>query len=224
MLFVMTRVSFIETIIIHRQAAIILWNNSLFVEALQASRLVQMQAAAKRLRTAASGLEKRIRFNQTTVADAIETLISQAELAQAFLRRQGPQELNKVCIFLFNGNALDLTSAFDIIYLFIYFQQLAIEFGKEMERLIDDYVNRVTDHFLNKIGKCGPLSNAYNATTGLVCQQIFYPFVSILLPLSRMSICQKFMAAGHDRPPDSLDYSAAFLFLYLIFILLLCLH
>jgi prominin 1 len=56
--------------------------------------------------------------------------------------------------------------------------QLAVEFGKECERLIDDYVNRVSDHVISKIGKCGPLSQAYNTTAGVVCQQIFYPFVS----------------------------------------------
>ena len=56
--------------------------------------------------------------------------------------------------------------------------QLAVEFAKECERLIDQYVQRVTDHVLFKVGKCWPLSQAYNTTSAVICQQIFWPFVS----------------------------------------------
>lgn len=55
--------------------------------------------------------------------------------------------------------------------------QLAVAFSQECERLIEDYVDRVSDHVLYRIGKCGPLSKAYNTTTSLVCRQIFTPFV-----------------------------------------------
>jgi hypothetical protein len=58
--------------------------------------------------------------------------------------------------------------------------QLAVEFAKECERLIDQYVQRVTDHVLFKVGKCWPLSQAYNTTSAVICQQIFWPFVSFL--------------------------------------------
>ena len=56
-----------------------------------------------------------------------------------------------------------------------------MDFGRECEQLIDGYVERVRDHMRHKIGKCGPLSQAYNATTGVVCQQIFRPFVSLFV-------------------------------------------
>ena len=62
---------------------------------------------------------------------------------------------------------------FDCVY-----AQLAVAFGKECERLIDQYIQRVADHVQNKVGKCWPLSQAYNTTTTVICQQIFWPFVS----------------------------------------------
>jgi prominin 1 len=77
-------------------SANILWNNSLFLEALQTSHLLPMKAAAQRLRAAASALEQRVRFNQSSLPEAIEMLIEQADAAQKFLRSQGPQELTKV--------------------------------------------------------------------------------------------------------------------------------
>ena len=63
-----------------------------------------------------------------------------------------------------------------LIYLFLYVQ-LAVEFGKECERLIGQYVQRVTDHVQFKVGKCWPLSQAYNTTSAVICQQIFWPVV-----------------------------------------------
>lgn len=66
------------------------------------------------------------------------------------------------------------------LFVFLFVFQLAVEFGKECERLIDLYIQRVQDHVLFRVGKCGPLSQAYNATTAVVCQQIFWPFVRSL--------------------------------------------
>ena len=65
--------------------------------------------------------------------------------------------------------------------------QLAVAFSQECERLIEDYVDRVRDHVLYKIGKCGPLSQAYNTTTSLICHQIFTPFVSCISVLDHSS-------------------------------------
>lgn len=130
------------------EAAKILRENSAFLGALQNRRLAPMKAAAQRLRSTASDLEERVRFNQSSLSDAIEMLIGQTEKAQTFLQNNGPSELTK----------------------------LAVAFSQECERLIEDYVDRVRDHVLYKIGKCGPLSQAYNTTTSLICHQIFTPF------------------------------------------------
>ncbi|XP_046448972.1 prominin-like protein isoform X3 [Daphnia pulex] len=129
-------------------AANTLWDNAIFLSRLQKSELIPMKEAAQRLRKAAANLEERVRFNQSSLSEAIEMLIGQAESAQTFLENKGPEQLSK----------------------------LAVEFAKECERLIDQYVQRVTDHVLFKVGKCWPLSQAYNTTSAVICQQIFWPF------------------------------------------------
>ena len=55
-----------------------------------------MKAAATRLRKAAANLEERVRFNQSSLPEAIEMLIGQAESAQTFLQNKGPEQLTKV--------------------------------------------------------------------------------------------------------------------------------
>ena len=55
-----------------------------------------MKEAAQRLRKAAANLEERVRFNQSSLSDAIEMLIGQAESAQLFLENKGPEQLSKV--------------------------------------------------------------------------------------------------------------------------------
>ena len=63
---------------------------------LQKSELIPMKEAAQRLRKAAANLEERVRFNQSSLSDAIEMLIGQAESAQLFLENKGPEQLSKV--------------------------------------------------------------------------------------------------------------------------------
>lgn len=55
-----------------------------------------MKEAAQRLRKAADNLEERVRFNQSSLSEAIEMLIGQAESAQTFLENKGPEQLSKV--------------------------------------------------------------------------------------------------------------------------------
>ena len=88
--------------------------------------------------------------------------------------------------FLFILYILSINTKDGLIYM-----QLAVEFAKECERLIDQYVQRVTDHVLFKVGKCWPLSQAYNTTSAVICQQIFWPFVSFFSQsiLQDKSIC-----------------------------------
>ena len=78
------------------QAAKILRENSGILSGLQNRRLAPMKAAAQRLRQSASNLEERVRFNQSSLSDAIEMLIGQTEKAQTFLQNNGPAELTKV--------------------------------------------------------------------------------------------------------------------------------
>lgn len=56
--------------------------------------------------------------------------------------------------------------------------QLATEFGKAFIHQVNNYLDRVIESILKDVGKCGPLSNAYNATLVASCNRILYPFVS----------------------------------------------
>ena len=130
-------------------------------------------------------------------------LIGQAESAQLFLENKGPEQLSKVIKRTSFKKRLKFSSVWGrrrwsirdklmyrstrplSLYIFStkdwylpWVLQLAVEFAKECERLIDQYVQRVTDHVLFKVGKCWPLSQAYNTTSAVICQQIFWPFVS----------------------------------------------
>lgn len=78
------------------QAAQTLRDNAFVLTRLQSSQLTTMQAAARRLSRAAANLEERVRFNQSSLSEAIEMLIGQAESAQIFLQREGPAQLTKV--------------------------------------------------------------------------------------------------------------------------------
>ncbi len=78
------------------QAANVLRDNAVELVRLQSAHLVPMRASALRLRKAAANLEERVRFNQSSLAVAIEMLIGQAEAAQVFLQDKGPEQLTKV--------------------------------------------------------------------------------------------------------------------------------
>jgi prominin 1 len=69
------------------------------------------------------------------------------------------------------------------IYSFVtlfYFIQLAAEFGKAFIYQVNCYLDYVINNTLTKVGKCGPISNAYNATIVSGCNKILDPFVSII--------------------------------------------
>lgn len=73
-------------------------DNAAELARLQTAYLVPMRASALRLRKAAANLEERVRFNQSSLAVAIEMLIGQAEAAQTFLQDKGPEQLTKVTL------------------------------------------------------------------------------------------------------------------------------
>lgn len=58
-----------------------------------------------------------------------------------------------------------------------------MEFGEAFLHQVDEYMNYVTKSGAEKVGKCAPVSNAYNATLVASCNRILDPFVSKLYPL-----------------------------------------
>lgn len=60
------------------------------------------------------------------------------------------------------------------------FFQLAKEFGEEFNKHIDQYLQRVVGQIRDDVGKCWPMSQAYNATLVAGCKKILNPYVSII--------------------------------------------
>ena len=56
--------------------------------------------------------------------------------------------------------------------------QLASRFGEAFLSQVDEFLEHVISSALDNVGKCGPVSNAYNATLVAGCNKILDPFVS----------------------------------------------
>lgn len=107
-----------------------------------------MTMLSEELVTKADELEQKIKFNHTSMAEAINDLVDEVAKAQDFLNKNGPE----------------------------YVKQLATDFGNAFLLQVDGYLQRVTNSTLFDIGRCGPLSNAYNATLVAGCNRILDPF------------------------------------------------
>lgn len=62
--------------------------------------------------------------------------------------------------------------------------QLAKEFGQEFNKHIDQYLERIVNQVREDIGKCWPMSQAYNATIVAGCKKILNPYVSYWIFIS----------------------------------------
>ncbi|KAF3424770.1 hypothetical protein E2986_04140 [Frieseomelitta varia] len=107
-----------------------------------------MAMLSEQLVTKAVTLEEKIKFNHSSMAEAIHHLVDEVTKAQQFLNKDGPE----------------------------YVQQLATKFGNAFLRQVDDFLERVIIYALSNVGRCGPVSNAYNATLVAGCNKILDPF------------------------------------------------
>ncbi|XP_011499437.1 PREDICTED: prominin-like protein isoform X1 [Ceratosolen solmsi marchali] len=100
------------------------------------------------LSSSAIELQEHIKFNHTSMAQAIHSLVDEVDKAQIFITESGPAHV----------------------------KTLAAEFGKAFIYQVNSYLNYVINNTLTKVGKCGPISNAYNATIVSGCNKILDPF------------------------------------------------
>ncbi len=119
----------------------------LFLEQMQ-KIVISLESGMRRLADSVELLERDAQFNKSTMREALQLLIKQASTASKFLRTEGPKLVD----------------------------QLANSYVNETIGQIDDYVERVVNLTQNHIGKCGPLSNSFNATVVAVCNEILDPF------------------------------------------------
>lgn len=76
---------------------------------------------------------------------------------------------------------------FRIIFQFDF--QLAKDFGSEFLDHINEYVEKVISRTQYEIGRCWPVSQAYNATVVAGCNRILSPFVSIAASILFLFCC-----------------------------------
>lgn len=102
---------------------------------------------AAALNATALKLRDEIRFKHPTLRAAIEFWLYETNEAEIFLNTKGQERL----------------------------YNMSQEFGDVIANEINNYLERVISSAYNDVGKCGPLSNAYNATRDAACNKILMP-------------------------------------------------
>nr|XP_012230182.1 PREDICTED: prominin-like protein isoform X1 [Linepithema humile] len=110
--------------------------------------VMPMATLSEQLSANALTLQENIKFNHSSMADAIHDLVDEVTKAQQFLNKDGPE----------------------------YVQYLATRFGNAFLHQVDNFLEHVIESAVFKIGRCGPVSNAYNATLVAGCNKVLDPF------------------------------------------------
>lgn len=124
--------------------------NAMDLEHYHRDYVTPMTTLSEKLSINALTLEEHIKFNHSSMAEAIHDLMDEVMAAQQFLNKDGPQ----------------------------YVQYLAKKFGDAFLNQIQNFLDHLKIIALDTVGQCGPVSNAYNATIVAGCSRILDPFVS----------------------------------------------
>ncbi|RVE44153.1 hypothetical protein evm_011200 [Chilo suppressalis] len=108
------------------------------------------------LQETATKLRDGLRFNHTSLKEAISYLMYETSQAEQFLNTQGPELV----------------------------QNISREISGVVSSLVDQYANRVRTAASQHVGRCGPLSHAYNATRDSFCRKILMPTNGYWMSLS----------------------------------------
>lgn len=132
----------------HAEVKRFLRNQVMYLHLHQSQHVASMLQLSKQLEATAHQLSVHLKFNHTSLKDAIEHLMLDVEDAQTFLDNEGPSIV----------------------------QKLAKDFGEEFTRHINQYLERVVTLTTKEIGHCWPLSQVYNATIVSGCNKMLLPF------------------------------------------------
>lgn len=67
-----------------------------FLEFLQNNSVAQIKSEIQLLKSNVSSLKEHLKFNHTSLRNAIESLLNEVEKAQLYLRQNGTKEMNLV--------------------------------------------------------------------------------------------------------------------------------
>ncbi|XP_044575235.1 prominin-like protein [Cotesia glomerata] len=143
--------------------------------------ILPMTLLSEQLSTSALELQEHIKFNHGSMSEAIHNLVSEVMVAQQFLNKDGPK----------------------------YVQILATKFGEAFLHQVNGFLEHLIKTARDTIGRCGPVSNAYNSTIVDGCNRILDPFngfwVSVgwclILFLPTVVLCVKLSALYQKSDP-----------------------
>ncbi|XP_026324946.1 prominin-like protein [Hyposmocoma kahamanoa] len=136
--------------------AVQLRNASQRLSAYHADIVTPMLRDAAALNATAARLRDTLRFNHSSLKEAIAYLLDETAQAENFLNTQGP----------------------DLI------QNMTREFAEVVATMLEEYLERVVVAANQEVGRCGPLSSAFNATRDAHCHKILMPVNGYWMALS----------------------------------------
>ncbi|KAL0278786.1 UNVERIFIED_CONTAM: hypothetical protein PYX00_000496 [Menopon gallinae] len=119
-----------------------------YLRILQNTTVAEIQNEINVLKSNVSNLKEHLKFNHTSLHDAIVMLLNETENAQLYLRKNGSAEMRALIQDHLNENL----------------------------KKLENYVHRVIEKIKTDIGRCGPMSNVFNATKVAVCNRVLDPF------------------------------------------------
>lgn len=137
-----------------------LTNQAMYLKVHQGQHVAAMLDISQRLESTANQLQEHLRFNHSSLRHAVEHLLREVEQAQQYLYKEGPTIVNT----------------------------LAKEFGDEFNKHIDQYLQRIVSQVREDVGKCWPMSQAYNASIVAGCKKILYPYNGFWMSVGICSI------------------------------------
>ncbi|XP_057323214.1 prominin-like protein isoform X2 [Microplitis mediator] len=143
--------------------------------------ILPMTLLSEQLSTSALTLQEHIKFNHGSMSEAIHSLVNEVMVAQQFLNKDGPK----------------------------YVQILATKFGDAFLHQVNDFLEHLIKTARDTIGRCSPVSYAYNATIVAGCNEILDPFngfwISVgwclILFLPTIVLCVKLSALYQKSDP-----------------------
>ncbi|XP_076305476.1 prominin-1-A-like isoform X3 [Tachypleus tridentatus] len=123
-------------------------NSALQLESYHLRLVISIRSSLNKLRNVAEHIQKASKFYGKKLKDVIIELLEKAQWAQEFIQTKGKEELKK----------------------------LGKEFVSEFTKLIDQYAAHVKQQVTEEIGRCGPVSQAYNASYVAACNKVILPF------------------------------------------------
>ncbi|XP_074600905.1 prominin-like [Brevipalpus obovatus] len=140
--------------------------------------LKEIHESMNNLQKAALRIKSKAQYGNKNLKEALSELIKQAKNAQVFIERNGKNAIRDV----------------------------AEGFVRDLSALIDQYSEHIVDEVEHRLGRCGPVSLAYNVSTLAICKEIVLPYngywfsmASTLLLLLPATICASVLANLFQR-------------------------